>query len=95
MDDILNEIKVSFENFLKERDDNEEEKPDVYITHKDNVFIAKVVSQKLTVNTGIGGFRLIIEAFGNLQMLKVEYNGKILNMDGKRELQDKIMSDGK
>lgn len=87
-----NDIKNHLEKILDEEMDKRD--PDIIIQEDATTFYVKIISKPnnknercLSMNTGLGGFNLFLEATNyNLTLFKVSYNGVILDDKQKNDL---------
>ncbi len=82
----LEDITKTLNEVMLERDNNPNEKADFIINEYDGFFMCKSTGGRFSITTGIGGFKILLKEFGSLEMLKVEWNGSILNKEQKQQV---------
>ncbi len=79
----LDFINKAISDYLESRD----KETDIVIeTEEPSYFACSIQSNNHKLNTGIGGFKMFLSNLPNLDMLKVSFNGIILNQKEKQEL---------
>lgn len=85
----MNEENI-YDEFLESKDKNPVFPPDLIIEEGEGYFHAKMSTSRLHTNTGRGGLGLIASTMGTFDTLKILYNEKILNLQERRELFNRI-----
>jgi hypothetical protein len=98
----IDTLKEAIKDFFDKRDANENIIPDIIITHTDNFFIARINYQKFNnttrntmLSTGVGGLDLMLKTLPSLDLVKIKYNGYILNSEEKEELLNLLQMENK
>lgn len=82
----LEDITKTLNEVMLERDNDPNEKADFIINEGDGFFMCKTTKGRFSMTTGIGGFKMLLKEFRSLEMLKIEWNGTILNQEQKQQV---------
>ena len=83
----VEKLRAKIEEIMEKRD------PDIIIFENETIFYAKFINEKYNLNTGIGGLKLLFKELDEWKyLLKIQYNGHVLDLDQARKFIDQIMS---
>lgn len=86
----LEDVEKGIIAYLSSKNLDIDIKPDIVIeTAKPTYFACSISTGSLKLNTGIGGFKMFLKDMPDLLLLKISFNGKILDNKEKQELYDK------
>lgn len=86
----IEQITEGFNSLIKERELDENIKPDIKIVNNEEMFWVSINGNGLKLNTGRGGLKLFFDNLSDLDFMKVEWNGIVLNSKQKQELFNNI-----